>query len=196
MLRPSFVPPAAVRDLRQLTRVRAVLAAESSRHRNWIEKVLEDALLKITSVLPDVLGLSGRQILNALVAGQRPAKRWRNWPTHRCERAEPNCSPHSQANYATTRHRDQSAARTDRHPARQGQLDIQITALIGELPGARGVCTNCGVTGTAHAPTCPDLALPILSLAERLDEITGVGLLCAHVIIAELDTGAPPDSPP
>lgn len=48
MLRPSFVPPAAIRDLRQLTRLRAVLVAESSRHRNRIEKVLEDALLKIS----------------------------------------------------------------------------------------------------------------------------------------------------
>ncbi len=74
--------------------------------------------------------------------------------------------------------------------AKVDHLDTQIAALVAELPGAGGVCARCGVTGTAHAPTCPDLALPILSLAERLDEITGVGRACAHVIIAELGTDA------
>lgn len=191
MLRPSFVPPAAIRDLRQLTRLRAVLVAESSRHRNRIEKVLEDALLKISSVLSDMLGLSGRRILNALVAGQGSAKVPADLahPRVRASRTELLTA-------LTGQFRDVHATEIkvlleliDTLQAKIDQLDSQITALITELPGAHGVCTSCGVTGTAHAPTCPDLALPILSPAERFDEITGVGLPCAHVIIAELGTG-------
>jgi transposase len=190
MLRPSFVPPAAIRDLRQLTRLRAVLVAESSRHRNRIEKVLEDALLKISSVLSDLFGLSGRRILNALVAGERSAKVLAELasPRVRASKAE-------LAAALTGRFRDVHATEItvlleliDTLQAKVDQLDTQIAALVSELPGAGGVCTRCGLTGTAHAPTCPDVVLPILSLAERLDEITGVGRACAHVIIAELGT--------
>jgi transposase len=187
MLRPSFVPPAAIRDLRQLTRLRAVLVTESSRHRNRIEKILEDALLKITSVLSDVFGTSGRRILEALVAGQRSPRLLAELasPRVRASRAELTAA-------LTGQFRDVHAIEIkvlleliDTLQTKVDHLDTQITAMIAALPGAAGACPACGTLGE-HAPTCPDLALPILSLPERLDEITGVGLPCAHVIIAEL----------
>ncbi|GAA0975800.1 IS110 family transposase [Acrocarpospora macrocephala] len=67
-------------------------------------------------------------------------------------------------------------------------LDERITVMVAALPGAAPVCTTCGLVGGWHAPGCIHLTLPVLGLAQRLDEITGVGLVCAHVIIAELGT--------
>jgi transposase len=75
MLRRSFVPPEAIRDLRALTRLRSRLAQDQARHQSRIEKILEDALLKISAVISDLMGVSGRRFLAALVAGERdPAK--------------------------------------------------------------------------------------------------------------------------
>ena len=71
MLRRSFVPPEAVRDLRALTRTRARLAQDQARHQARVEKILEDALLKISVVISDLFGASGRRFLDALVAGER-----------------------------------------------------------------------------------------------------------------------------
>jgi len=71
MLRPSFVPPKPVRQLRDLTRLRAILNQERSRHKQRVEKILEDAQIKVTSVLTDLFGASGRDMLAALIAGER-----------------------------------------------------------------------------------------------------------------------------
>ena len=66
MLRRSFVPPGAIRDLRALTRLRASLTHDRVRHQNRIEKILEDALLKISSVISGLMGQSGRRFPAAL----------------------------------------------------------------------------------------------------------------------------------
>ena len=71
MLRRSFVPPEPVRDLRALTRLRASLTHDRVRHQNRIEKILEDALLKVSSVISDLMGGSGRRFLQALADGER-----------------------------------------------------------------------------------------------------------------------------
>jgi transposase len=70
LLRGSFVPPRAVRELRDLTRHRAQLAGEHTRGANRIHKLLEDANLKLGAVASDVLGKSGRAILVALLHGE------------------------------------------------------------------------------------------------------------------------------
>lgn len=69
LLRNSFVPPRGQRDLRDLTRHRAQLHGECTRCANRIHKVLQDANLKLSSVATDILGVSGRHILTALVNG-------------------------------------------------------------------------------------------------------------------------------
>jgi len=74
LLSSSFVPPQLIRDLRDLTRTRASLAQESSRIASRIQKVLEDANIKLASVASDVLGKSGQAILAALIAGQDDAE--------------------------------------------------------------------------------------------------------------------------
>jgi transposase len=70
LIRSSFVPPAAVQEMRTLTRTRKQLVRERVQHVQRIQKTLEDANLKIASVISDILGLSGRAILAALVAGE------------------------------------------------------------------------------------------------------------------------------
>jgi transposase len=70
LIRSSFVPPAPIQELRDLTRTRKQLVREISQHSSRIQKILEDANLKLGSVLSDVLGKSGRAILRALIAGQ------------------------------------------------------------------------------------------------------------------------------
>ncbi len=74
LLHNSYVPQREQRELRDLTRQRAQLAGEHTRCVNRIHKVLQDANLKLSSVATDVMGLSGRDILAALVAGQDDPK--------------------------------------------------------------------------------------------------------------------------
>src|SRR6266536_63879 len=71
MLRPSFVPPAEIRQLRDYTRLRIDLTRDRSRHVQRLEKLLEDALIKLSTVATDIMGKSGRAMLEALIAGQR-----------------------------------------------------------------------------------------------------------------------------
>jgi transposase len=69
LIRSSFVPPAPIQELRDLTRTRRQLVHEIARHVLRIQKTLEDANLKLTQVISDIIGVSGRAILDALVAG-------------------------------------------------------------------------------------------------------------------------------
>jgi transposase len=70
LIKPSFVPPRPIQELRDLTRTRKQFVAERTRHVQRIQKVLEDANVKLASVLSDIMGLSGRRILDALVRGE------------------------------------------------------------------------------------------------------------------------------
>src|SRR3954467_4578965 len=71
MLRPSFVPPPAIRALRDLTRYRVDLLAVRTAEKQRVEKLLEDALIKLSVVVSDPFGASGRAIMAALIAGER-----------------------------------------------------------------------------------------------------------------------------
>jgi len=67
LLKPSFVPGTVLRDLRELSRDRTSLVAERSRLKNRIQKILEDANIKLGSVASDILGKNGRAMLTAMV---------------------------------------------------------------------------------------------------------------------------------
>ena len=71
LLRASFVPPKAVRELRELTRRRKTLVRDRAREANRLHKTLEDTGIKLDCVASDILGVSGRLMLDALLAGQR-----------------------------------------------------------------------------------------------------------------------------
>ena len=70
LIRPSFVPPRETRDLRDLTRYRVKLTEERNRVHNRIHKILEDACIKIDTVASDILGVTGRAVIRAIIAGQ------------------------------------------------------------------------------------------------------------------------------
>jgi len=75
LIRGSFVPPAPVQELRDLTRTRKQLVREITQHTLRIQKTLETANLKLTGLLSNILGMSGRAILHALVAGETDPER-------------------------------------------------------------------------------------------------------------------------
>jgi transposase len=75
LLKGSFIPPQGQRELRDLTRQRAQVQGEHSRISNRIQKVLEDANIKLGSVASDILGSSGRRMLQALMAGETDAEK-------------------------------------------------------------------------------------------------------------------------
>ena len=74
LLKPSFVPGTGLRDLRELSRDRTSLVAERSRLKNRIQKILEEANIKLASVASDVLGKSGRAMLSAMVEGKQDSE--------------------------------------------------------------------------------------------------------------------------
>ena len=74
MLRPSFVPPWPIRRLRDLTRYRIDLIGVRTAEKNRVEKLLEDACIKLSVVASDIFGVSGRAMMAALIAGERDPK--------------------------------------------------------------------------------------------------------------------------
>jgi len=73
MIRPSFIPPLAIQELREFTRRRKQLIRAGTQERNRVQKILEDANIKIGNVLSDIFGLSGQLMLEALVEGKATA---------------------------------------------------------------------------------------------------------------------------
>jgi transposase len=71
LLRPSLVPPEPIRRLRDLTRYRTTTIRERNREAQRLEKVLEDACVKLSTVATDILGVSGRAMMQALIDGER-----------------------------------------------------------------------------------------------------------------------------
>jgi len=194
MLRPSFVPPAEIRELRDYTRLRADLTRDRTRHWQRLEKLLEDALIKVSSVASTLETRSVRDMLEALIAGERDPKVLAGLARGRMK------VKHAELVRALTGAFDGHHAELTRilldqidQLGRQiSTLTTRIEELIGAIPAARGVDAD-GTTGPG-AGLGPGAAVrPVL---ERLDEIPGVSLDLAQVIIAEtgLDMTRFPDA--
>ena len=189
MLRRSFVPPEPVRDLRALTRLRANLTHDRVRHQNRIEKILEDALLKVSSVISDLMGGSGRRFLQALADGERSPAALAALGDYRLHASKAELQE-----ALTGRFRDIHGFEIgmlleliDDLSAKITELDERIEAQLENVPGLGGVCTSCGQPGP-DGP-CTGCGEPVLGVIARLDEITGIGRGAAQVIVAELGTG-------
>jgi transposase len=162
MLRPSFVPPPAIRQLRHLTRYRADLVAVRTAEKQRVEKLLEDAQIKLSVVASDIFGVSGRAMLAALVAGERDPKVLAQLARTRL-RAKLGPLVEAFTGFFTDQHAfllGKMLGRVDALDADLAELDTKIQELIA---------------GFAEA-------------VERLDEIPGIGQLAAHLLIAELGT--------
>lgn len=184
MLRPSFVPPAPIRALRDYTRLRNDLTTERSRHAQRLEKLLEDALIKLSTVATDMMGVSGRAMIEALIAGERDPQALAGLAKGRL-RVKHTALVEALTGRFDTHHAELARMLLDAYDAADTQitrLTQRIEELITALPAAQGVDAD-GVTGPG-AGTGPDaLVLPTLA---RLDEIPGVGAKAAQIIIAEL----------
>ncbi len=164
MLRPSFVPPHDIRRLRDVTRYRADLVGVRGAEKNRVEKLLEDACIKVSVVASDIFGVSGRDMLAALIAGERDPKRLANMAR---SRMRPKIGLLEEAfaglkiGTFTDHHRFLLARmldRIDRTDADIAALDTQIEAQLD----------------------------PFADAVARLDEIPGIGPTAAAVIIAEI----------
>ncbi len=209
MLRPSFVPPAQIRQLRDYTRLRADLTQERSRHKQRLEKLLEDALIKLSTVATDIFGVSGRAMLEALISGQRDPKVLAELARGRLR------SKHARLVEALTgqfsdHHAFVARMLLDQVDALGGQID-QLTArieqTITQIPAAQPTAQGSGPDATLQAGIQPTRSVPSpaaavdpqtgellaapLPVVDRLDEVAGIGRVAAQVIIAEvgLDMG-------
>jgi transposase len=184
MLRPSFVPPAEIRRLRDYTRLRTDLTRERTRYWQRLEKLLEDSLIKVSTVASSLDTLSVRDMLEALIAGERDPKVLAGLARGRMK------AKHAALIEALTGRFDDHHAelarmlldQVDALNAQIGKLTTRIGELIAAIPSAQGVDAD-GTTGPA-AGTSP--GAPVLPAAARLDEVTGIGPDGAQAIIAEI----------
>lgn len=181
MLRPSFVPPEPIRQLRDYTRLRLDLTEERSRHVQRIEKLLEDALIKLSSVATDIMGVSPRQMIEALIAGERDPKTLAQMAKQRLRVKIPALEQalngrfddhHAELIQMLLDQIDVLTAKIDR-------LNARIEELIAAIPTAQAP------TSTGDGPD-PDPATAPLPALDRLDEVPGIGRRGAQIIIAEI----------
>jgi transposase len=184
MLRPSFVPPPEIRVLRDCTRLRTDLTRERARHWQRLEKLLEDALIKVTTVASRIDTMSVRDMLEALIAGQRDPRVLADLARGRMK-AKRAALIEALTGRFDDHHGELAAILLAQIDALTSQIDT-LTARTGELitaiPAAQGIDAD-GSTGpqAGRGPDSP--ALPAIS---RLEEIPGISRHAAQVIIAEV----------
>jgi transposase len=160
MLRPSFVPPSPIRQLRDLTRYRVDLVGARTAEKNRVEKLLEDACIKLSVVASDIFGVSGRKMMAALIAGER--------------------DPKVLAQMARSRMRAKIGLLEE---AFNGHFHdhhaFLLTTMLGRIDAIAADIT------TVDARIEAQLA-PFASAAARLDDIPGIGSIAAAIILAEV----------
>ena len=160
MCRPSLVHPRPIRQLRDLTRYRRSLIHDRTREMQRVEKLLEDAQIKLSSVATDIFGASGRAMLEALIAGQR--------------------DPKVLAQLARRRLRAKTAALEE---ALRGFFsDHHAVILRMMLDNIDRLSEQIAALDT----TLEEAVAPFASKVAQLDEVTGVGVTAAQELIAEV----------
>jgi transposase len=162
LLSPSFVPPPEIRELRDLTRQRTVLVREKATVANRVQKVLEDANIKLASVASDPLGVSGRAMIRGLIAGQLD-------PDALAEEAR------AQLRKKIPRLREALHGRVTEHHR------FLLKMLMGQIEHLEGQIEQFDLRiAVAMAP--------LAAVAQRLRTIPGVSVRAAEVIVAEIGT--------
>jgi transposase len=160
MIRPSFVPPPPIRLLRDLTRYRVALVSDQTGEKNRVEKLLEDAQIKLSVVASDIFGVSGRAMLDALIAGERDPQVLAQFARTAMRRKIPLLEDAFVGRFS-----DHHAFLLGRMLARIDALSVDIAALDARID---------------------EQIAPFADALGRLDEIPGVGRIGAQVIIAEV----------
>jgi transposase len=215
MLRPSFVPPAEIRRLRDYTRLRTDLTRERARHWQRLEKLLEDALIKVSSVASKLDTCSVRDMLEALIAGDRDPRRLAElargrMKTKRAALVEALSGRFDEHHAEIARmlldQIDGLSAAIEKLTTRAELLLHTLLAARSDdqqTSGAGGAVPTPGSGDPRPAPTEAAAAASVpadgtlahgggdgggdgLSASQCLDEIAGIGPLAAQVIIAEI----------
>jgi transposase len=160
MLRPSFIPPPWQRQLRDLCRYRRTLIQERTREKQRAEKLLEDTQIKLSAVISDIFGVSGRAMLEALIAGQRDPQVLAELALGRM-RTKKSVLAEALTGHFREHHRYLLRMMCDR----VDQLTAQIEALTERID---------------------EVIAPFAAQVAQLDEIPGVGKTGATELIAEI----------
>jgi transposase len=160
MIRPSFVPPPQIRRLRDVTRYRIDLVGVRTAEKQRVEKLLEDAQIKLSVVASDIFGVSGREMLAALVGGQTNPKVLAALARGRLR------GKLGVLEEAFTGHF------TDHHGFLLGTMLARIDALDADIAGLES--------------KIEEMVAPFTLAVDKLDEIPGIGATGACVILAEI----------
>ena len=160
MIRPSFVPPPPIRRLRDLTRYRVDLVSARTAEKNRAEKLLEDAQIKLSVVASDIFGVSGRDMMAALIAGERDPKVLAQMARMRLRAKIGQLEEAFHGHF------------TDHHAFLLAKMLARVDAITADIDDI-----------DAHIE---DQLAPFVDAATRLQQIPGVGPVAAAVIVAEI----------
>jgi transposase len=160
LIRASFVPPQPIQELRDLTRTRKQLTRAIVQHTQRIQAVLEEANVKLSSAITDILGLSGRRILKAIIAGETDPDRLSQLGSPRlaASRSELSDALHG-------RIREHHRFLIDQHLKTIEQLEATVTAFDARIEAALA---------------------PFRDTIERLKEVPGLSEISVQILIAEI----------
>jgi transposase len=160
LIRASFVPPQPIQELRDLTRTRKQLSREIVRHTQRLQAVLEEANVKLTSAITDILGASGRRILKAMIAGETD-------PTRLAELGSPRlgCTRDTLVEALDGRVREHHRFLLDQHLKTIEQMEETVAVFDARIEAALA---------------------PFRDTVERLRQGPGLSTTAAEVLIAEI----------
>src|ERR1700752_2376107 len=175
LLRPSFVPPAPIRQLRDYTRLRVDLTRERARYWQRLEKLLEDALIKVSSVASTLDTLSTRDMIEALIAGQRDPRRLADLARARMKTKRPALIKALDGRF-NDHHAELARMLLDQIDTLTAQINT-LTIRIDELLVAAEPAQNDGENPPDQTPVPGEEP----SAVERLTEIPGIGSSGAQI---------------
>jgi transposase len=166
LIRASFVPPQPIQELRDLTRTRKQLTREIVQHNQRIQAVLEEANVKLCSVITDILGATGRRILKAMIEGETDAKKLAALGSERL-----GCTRAALVEALTGRVREHHRFLLAQHLRTIMQLEESVAAFDARIEATLA---------------------PFRDTVERLKEVPGLGTTSAEIVIAEISTDMNP----
>lgn len=189
LVRGSFIPPLPQRDLRDLTRQRTALVQERAQVVNMLQKVLEWANLKVAAVASDVVGVSARAMLEAIVGGEENAATLAELARGRLREKLPQLEQALDGR-VRAHHRfllAQHLAHLDFLEDQIACFDAHITAHLAEALGPPPTAPE-SAPGPAALCSSEDPPLDGPQAVQLLDTLPGVGTRVAEIIIAEIGT--------
>jgi transposase len=189
LLEPSFVPPPTVRDLRDLTRTRTCLEDDKTRVANRIHKVLEDANIKLSAVASDILGVSGRAMLQRIIDGQTDADDLASLAKGRLKSKKPQLAQ-ALRGYVSEHHRFMLRMEMDQLRSLEAMVAVvdERIAEVMKKADAEKAREEADAAKTAAVKKVENPPLPFLAALKLLTAIPGIKQRGAENIVAEIGT--------